>query len=249
MDERGQISGRPPSFEEWPPHWHRWTPTDTSSPRWVWKADPPPVPGNHRVALDLHHILPWETIRNAWNVLVDNRAWNALGAWGGLVHLEGAIDGLRREMIDHGRVRLESNWASSARGQLPEAGDDPIMTKDDFQRRLCWSPWNLVEGPRFRVDDPGNQLDNFDPLEISRVFTIREINGDFRAAIAAAQHGPLGKDRLTATARILKNARPILRNAQLAPFKESWWRLVAPGQYAQGGRATRDATWRKAFQG
>jgi hypothetical protein len=247
MDEDGQIGRLDVAFKtnEWPPHWQGWTKTDTSSPSWTWKTQPPPVPANHCVAMGLHHVIPRDIIRQAWNAFISNKAWGVLETWAQLLRLEEQIENLQGPLGRNQKLGMGADWLRGPRTKPLEPGDSAILTIDDFQRHLAWSAWNLVEGPVHRNDDPGNGFDGFDKGRFPRFFTLAEIDAQFR--LCAAEKNELSKQRQTLVARVLKNARPKLRGAQVIPFQEAWWQLAQKGVYNKDGTCPKggDPRWRK----
>jgi hypothetical protein len=109
-----------------------WQHTETRSNRKI-KNYPEGISSALSIEMGWHHMMPWNTIRDGWNNLIVNEHWNVLDSW--CKHL-GFTDRI---------------------GPLLENA----ITRDDLKTSLCWSTWNIVEGPTNRTDDPGEEFDRF----------------------------------------------------------------------------------------
>jgi hypothetical protein len=90
--------------------------------------------------LTAHHIIPWNILRDFWNVMMENGLYKSAEAF--LATLD--VDKNERS----GRVRLAKE------GRLP------ALQFDQLKEDISWAPGNLVWGPSNRVDDPGEEIDN-----------------------------------------------------------------------------------------
>jgi hypothetical protein len=129
------------------------------------------------------------------------------------------------------------------RGNLPEV--DPVVEK------VCWSAWNMVEGPAGsnRTDEPNLTKQDLDFFTFGGSGSARSRVIELRAlfhAMTVALRADANEDRPFDDLRKLLKANRHLRNGQIVKFDESMWEMVTPGKYDKFGNAERHTTWRKA---
>lgn len=89
--------------------------------------------------LALHHVIPWNLLRDFWNRMRENNYWNCLAVWGSMV---GVTQAEMSRCISQGMRRSRFGNAIG------------------LDAKICWAEWNLVRGPQHRSDDPGEELDD-----------------------------------------------------------------------------------------
>src|SRR5690349_16723375 len=124
-----------------------------------------PAPWSHLtpspISLEWHHIIPYARLRDCWEALSANR------------------------QLGKCRIALES-FMRLLRVDAPRAclnaireGTLSLVEQLEIERKLTWPSWNIIEGPKFRTDNPGDRLDFFTsgltPTEAERQYRIREL--------------------------------------------------------------------------
>lgn len=205
-----------------PTHWHK---TNTKSSKWHWKQNPAPVPANHELPMTFHHVIGWQRIWQMWNHLVVKDRWDVIREWAHLMQIDGAaVDAMQKGTLDD---------------------VDPVVEK------ICWSPWNMVEGPRgsYREDDPSKDNKDIDYFQFGGSHTARTRMSDllalFNAMTVALRAVPNADPAFDQLRKMLHDLRH-LRNKEMIRFEESMWEVVKPGKYDKFGNAERHTTWRKA---
>lgn len=204
-----------------------WSKTTTKKP-FKWPGTPPVAP-NVQIPMTFHHIMPWNRIWRYWNVFVNAQEWDVLRAWSYLLGLDDVID-IYVELLGPSGAGLN-------------AGIGPL-SKDDFETKLCWSTWNLVEGPGVRtkgrgaLEDPGEYLDLH--YKVSRKLAHRQnmitaLDGYManceRAAAAAAVAVPPGRIPASSIRVVIKQLADMrsMRNEALTKFDPHMWRPAKIG--------------------
>ena len=96
------------------------------------------VLANGRLPLALHHVIPWNLLRDFWNKIQSCEYWECLAVYGSMV---GVTQSTMSQMT---RKMRRSQFGNAI----------------DLDASICWAEWNLVRGPQHRSDDPGEELDN-----------------------------------------------------------------------------------------
>lgn len=222
MQKDGQIVNGGKDRPSEPKGWHR---TNTKSSRWHWKANPQPVPSNHEVPMTFHHVIGWQRIWQMWNHLIIKNRWDVISEWAYLLQID-------QEDVDA--------------MQTVSLGDvDPVVEK------VCWSAWNMVEGPNGsnRTDDPNLTRQDLDFFTFGGSSSARSRITELRAlfsAMTVALKADANEDRAFDDLRKLFRSFRHLRNRDIVQFDESMWEMVTPGKYDRFGNAERHTTWRKA---
>ena len=180
--------------------------------------------------MDWHHMIPWNTLRDGWSALATSGRWEVLTEWVELWQLPN-VPQIIRDM-------QQGNLGAPRNGQMWD--------------KLCWSEWNLVEGPtngnRASGDDPGGT--GFDAFESARM--PNNIRG--RSQILKSIYTQMRNwQRTTATitaqqGRTLMKDFKALRRYKSSPiprFDPSVWQLVTEGRINRYGVADKHPTWRK----
>jgi hypothetical protein len=173
-----------------------------------------------------HHIIPFSLLRDVWNRLVDRHIATQLAEARVAIRqylllsdpnqpdLETLIDRMRAENTDQKR-----------------AGHHQLQPLDVSEAHLLataavWPPWNAVEGPQRRSDDPQDRYyDRFTSgltaEEVARMRQIETLFGRFQSFVNA---GPApGADSLRALAQAASMARPILSSCLPIRYRQDMW--------------------------
>jgi hypothetical protein len=228
-----------------------WEKTDTSDRRFKWASRP--LPANVKIPMTFHHIMPWSRIWNGWNAVVESRSWDALSAWCYIMRVD-----VSDQII--ARLKADPEQGMSA----PLAGPE---TADDLLTKICWSGWNMVEGPSHRtkgrgeLEDPGDSLDLHYQVSwklAQRQYSIVTLDGLLQdccrvAAIPTGERDAEDKSAFKSLVRHLKQMR-FVRNQALYRFDPSMWKpalvgsvdssgtLVSEARYDAHGQASRKQT-------
>jgi hypothetical protein len=99
------------------------------------------------VDMACHHVIPWNVIPAFWNCVCELKTG------------ESKTTTNRRYEI----LRTYLSTFGVPKPQLKDLGKDMqernFKAREDWGARVCWSPNNLVIGPKSRSDDPGPELD------------------------------------------------------------------------------------------
>jgi len=99
-----------------------------------------PIPDNMEIAMDYHHIIPWNYLAQAWDALVYFECWDSLSL---LLQISGIDKGEGDDILD----QIKEDRFSGDLDRLFSA--------------IAWPTWCLVEGPRNRSDAVANRPDKF----------------------------------------------------------------------------------------
>jgi hypothetical protein len=177
------------------------------------------------IQLAWHHVIPYFTLRAAWNSLVTQFFQTRLAEAQTALHQYMALCGWNAAEIQRFLPLIRRNQMS-----VPDA--------DLLATAAVWPAWNIVEGPANRTDDPADHyIDRFTHgltrLEYARMLEAESFNdvlGTFNAN--PMKNGPV----LGALANRINHARQRLACDAPIPFRPDMW--------VQDG-----ATWRKRRNG
>lgn len=173
-----------------------------------------------------HHVIPFSLLRDVWNHLVDQHIATQFPEARVAVrqylllcdanqpNLEALIDRMRAENKDQKRA---------GHHQL-----QPLDVSEAHQLATVavWPPWNAVEGPQRRSDDPEDRYyDRFTsgltPEEVARMRQIEALFGRFQSFVSV---GPApGPDSLRALAQAATMARPIIARCLPIRYRQDMW--------------------------
>jgi len=98
-----------------------------------------------------------------------------------------------------------------------------IHERYEIERAVSWPPWNAVEGPRDRSDDPGDQLEIFlyggADRDRARMRTIEQLY----AAMEQFRQTGVGVVSLVVSKSSIQIARDTLQFEQPIEFKDDMW--------------------------
>jgi len=179
-----------------------------------------------------HHILPFSLLRDVWNRLVDRHiesqipeARVALRQY--LLLLDRSLPGAD-SLID--RMRAENTGQRRAGHNTLQ----PLTVSEAHQLATAavWPPWNTVEGPARRSDDPGDTyFDRFTSgltaEESARMLTIERL---FRQLNSFIQSGPVpSAGSLAQLTQSVLAARPALACDRPIAYRPEMWVQDAGG--------------------
>ena len=187
-----------------------------------------------------HHMIPAGMLQEVWNRLVDQHV-NSVIPEAGL-----AIRGFLLLCCSHAKREFDiDNLIDRIRAQESDqkrAGHAPVKPLDEvevyyLQTAVIWPPWNAVEGPENRADDPNKgrpgslgrgqfrdqDFDSFtlglSPQEAARVATIEMLFRQFKAFLESVP----GPESLRSLAKAASHARPILACDFPIRFNPEMW--------------------------
>jgi hypothetical protein len=170
------------------------------------------VHANAGVQLVWHHVIPYFTLRDAWNILVLQFSRTQLAEARTALQQYMGLCGVGVPGIERALPLIRGN-------QMSVPGADSLATA------AVWPPWNVVEGPANRIDDPGDHyIDRFTqgltPLELTRM---REAESLYEALTTFnANPNPAGPI-LGGFANRLRQARQVLVCDAPIPFRLDMW--------------------------
>lgn len=173
------------------------------------------------LTLDFHHVLPYATLRSLWNTLVTG--WNASR------HPE-ARNALYQYLRLCGMNKPAADrWVTAIR-----AGKLSIAESDMLAIHAVWPPWNIVEGPKNRADNPDDRLDRFTHgltrKEFQRMRCIEGLYAEFSNFNDATATPSFAS--LRAVAGLARLARPVLAGAATCvPFRPGMWEQRQDGKW------------------
>lgn len=134
------------------------------------------------VGLVWHHVIPFNTLRDVWNGLIEYFRGN---------NFQESRVAVRQYLLlcDRGIGNIEQMLDGTRRGDLSVPDGERLKTA------AAWPAWNIVEGPdaRFRGDNPRDgELDRFThgltALELARVRAVESLYPRLLAFANAANH-------------------------------------------------------------
>ena len=160
------------------------------------------IPGSHLISYDLtwHHNIPWQALRDSWNVVCvfckpETIAKLFYLYWKG--NRATVTPGQLVNKLKAHRTKIGPETASASSttykkyrtrmGEddeshielLPEAEQLTSDEKDELHSMVSWAAWNIVEGPKenVRTDDPGSAgFDDFRGSDIARAVRYNHVN-------------------------------------------------------------------------
>jgi hypothetical protein len=182
--------------------------------------------GRARPGMSWHHIIPYSLLREVWNRLADwhvntevghpraIRQYLLLSVDRKVPELEALIDRMRAANTDQKR-----------------AGHNPLQPLDvaedhQLDTVALWPPWNAVEGPQRRSDDPQDRyFDRFTSgLTADEATRMRAIESLFKAFQAFVSAGPVpGPASLRALGDAAWAARPLVRCDLPIRYRPEMW--------------------------
>jgi hypothetical protein len=92
------------------------------------------------IGFKFHHVISWDSLRDAWQALVECGQWDALESYITAVGVTGG---------------------GAIRGKLRRNESLDEATKATLYEKVSWPGWNIVQGPGNRTDEGGKEIDLF----------------------------------------------------------------------------------------
>jgi hypothetical protein len=174
-----------------------------------------------------HHIIPFSVLRGVWNRLVDQQIATQLAEARVAIRQYILLCDRRKPDVDAlvDRMRAENTTQRRAghAPPLPELDGGEAL---ELMTDAVWPPWNAVEGPNRRSDDPGDHyLDRFNSgltaEESARMITIELLFYQFQAFINAGDAPGAGS--LQALAQAVSAARSAIWCDEPIHYRAQMW--------------------------
>lgn len=168
-----------------------------------------------------HHILPYNTLQDVWNRLVRSLVDTELA--------EARVAARQfLTMCNRKLTNIDTLLEQTRRGQLT------VVDCTTMEESAVWAPWNIVDGPNRRSDDPGDSyVDRFTfgitPEEFSRMAVIERLYLTFEQFSRVAQPDEAEFRMLVDSVSVARMSlgfveRPI-------PFRPEMWEREADGRW------------------
>ncbi len=170
-----------------------------------------------------HHVIPYSTLRDVWNRLVDLHINTQLPEARTAIRQYMALCDRNLPMLDSliDRMRAENRDQRRAAHNFLRPLD--IAEVLQLTTAAVWPAWNTVEGPSRRNDDPGDEFDNFScgltQEELSRMKAAQHLFQSMRIFLA----GNLGTRGLRPLSDAIMTLRSALWSDDPIRYKESMW--------------------------
>lgn len=190
-------------------------------------ADRPPAPWRKSetgINLDWHHMIPCAMMRNVWRALAENQD---------LAKCQVALQSYMRLL----RVDTPREWVKQM-----ESDTLSFPQQQELDHKLAWPSWNIVEGPKYRVDDPKNDttLDEFTSgltiSEWNRQQRIKDLFTGFQIFNTATSGGKLNGDTALAIAGVMNTGERTLLAGDMIRFRTAMWMEASPPQVTSSAR-------------
>jgi hypothetical protein len=166
-----------------------------------------------------HHVIPYSLMRNCWNVLASNHSGNAKAKNALQIYMQ--LLGIDRESGKE-LIRTMAN------------GTVGMDHHERIAKAVAYAPWNIVEGPKNRSDDPGEDFDAYRiglfPSELNRhgklkvLFNALKLFNDAIARLKFVIDDPF--------INVANELSPMIGNTEnatrLIPFRETMWMIAQP---------------------
>jgi hypothetical protein len=173
-----------------------------------------------------HHVIPFHLLRDVWNRLVDQHI---------TTELPQARVAIRQYLLlcdrslgnpDHLIDRMRAGTIDKKRSGHHELQPLEAHEAQRLATTAVWPPWNAVEGPQARSDDPGDHyIDRFTSGlaadESARMRESEMLFRPFRLFVSAGLNP--GSDSLSALAQAAARARPLLACELPIRFRPDMW--------------------------
>lgn len=169
--------------------------------------------------MDWHHVIPFAVLRRVWNLLVD-------------AYCDTQLQEAHVALFQYIQLCANHPAGIEALMQRLRRGVLEVHEGESLGTIAAWPPWNVVEGPKNRSDNPGDGLDRYreglTPLEIARWGTIERIYERFVVFGSVEKPSPPALDALAGAMRL---ARMTLACDFPVPFRASMWVKEADGRW------------------
>jgi hypothetical protein len=175
--------------------------------------------GTPPVQMTWHHVIPYSVLRDCWNALANHQRTNSKAR----VSLQ-----IYMRLLGFEHASAKALIKAMADGALGSGAQERIETA------VAYPPWDIVEGPRNRVDDPGDDFDEYSAglsaTEQSRHEKLHSLFNGLKILNRATEGvGELDDRMFVKVANDMFVVERNLQNAkQFIKFRESMWRMIEP---------------------
>lgn len=173
-----------------------------------------------------HHIIPFASLRELWNSLVDQHIATQLAEARVAIRQYLLLSDSNLLKLDELVDRMRAENTGQRRAGHHNSRPLDIAEVNQLATAATWPAWNIVEGPNARSDDPGDRyLDRFNTglraEEATRMRAIEELFHQFQAFLDA---GPApGPASLRGLAQAASVARPNVRCDLPIRYRPEMW--------------------------
>jgi hypothetical protein len=206
------------------------------------QADRPAAPlswvrsewGTPPVTMTWHHVIPYSVLRDCWNALANHQRKNSKAKVSLQIYM-------RLLGFDHARAKVLIQ--AMADGVLGSAAQEQIETA------VAYPPWDIVEGPAKRSDDPEDDFDEYSAglsaTEQNRHEKLQSLFHGLKVFNrASAAVGEIDDQVFVKVANDMFVVERNLQNAeQVIKFRQSMWQMIEPP--GQDPPLPAAATWKK----
>jgi hypothetical protein len=173
-----------------------------------------------------HHVIPFSVLRDVWNRLVDQHIASQLPEARVAIRQYLLLTERNLPNVDSLVDRIRAENTAQRRAGHHQLQPLTVAEAHQLATAAVWPPWNTVEGPQRRTDDPQDRyLDRFTSgltqEEAARMKAVERIFDDFRT-FANAGAAP-GSASLRSLADAASRARPALSCDRPIRFRAELW--------------------------
>lgn len=216
--------------------------SDIGDQRGICYQERPPAPqawnhtvyGTPPVQFLWHHIIPYSALRNCWNALATHHEQNRKAA----IALQ-----IFMRMLGFDQPRVKGLLAIMAAGRVG------VIEQQEIETAVAYPPWDIVEGPKNRADDPDDDFDEFtaglSPAERNRMGKLQSLFEGLKIFNQAASGVGDLQDRVFVTAanEMSQVERNLQECTRFIPFRPAMWQMVQPA--GQPDPLPAAAVWKK----
>ena len=190
--------------------------------------------GKPAVPMNWHHVIPYSTLRDCWNVLARHQR-----------------DVPKAKVALHIYMRILGFEHEDAKRLMQAMADGglAVQAQERIEVAVAYPKWDIVEGPKKRTDDPGDRFDEYSVgLSTSEWLRKRRLK-PLCEALTVFNEATAGQERVAgevfnAVANQLTLVERTLQGCKrLIGFRESMWEMVEPPGQPKSVPAA--AQWRK----
>jgi len=173
-----------------------------------------------------HHIIPFSLLREVWNRLVDQQIATELAEARVAIRQYLVLCDRNQRNLDDLIDRMRAENTEQKRAGHHQLRPIEVFEAHQLATVAVWPPWNAVEGPRRRSDDPQDRyFDRFTSGlragEAARMSVIETLFNNFQA-FAGAGPAP-GPGSLRALIQAASTARPIVSCDLPIRYRPEMW--------------------------
>jgi len=166
-----------------------------------------------------HHVIPYSVLRDCWNALAHHQRKNSKAK----VSLQ-----IYMRLLGFENAPAKALTKAMAEGALDSGAQERIETA------VAYPPWDIVEGPRNRTDDPEEDFDEYSAglsaTELNRHEKLRSLFHGLKVFNRASEGMGEVDDR--GFVKVANDMFDVERNLQKAEqvikFRQSMWQMIEP---------------------